>query len=117
MLRSRPPDQRGAIPLGLRVAVFGVPLPPSRVEEHVEKDGIRTVRNGIGNAGWIAARSSCTALVVELRPDDNRVRVWTCLPLRMNPVEGLVAERNVHVVGDFVLDAANRPCEIHRVIR
>ena len=87
------------------------------VQQHVEKVGIRSVWDSIGNAHWIAGRPSCTALVVELRPDDNPVRVRTCLPLGMDPVEVLVAERNVEVIGDFVGDATNRAREVHRVIR
>ena len=91
-------------------------FPPSIVQQHVEKDGIQTVWDGIGNAHWIAGRLLRLYLVVELRPHDNPVRVWTCLPLGMDPVEVLVAERNVKVIGDFVGDATNRPREVHGVI-
>jgi hypothetical protein len=103
-------------PIGFQFPEF--PLIPSIlvVKQHIEKHDVRAVRHGISNAVRIAGRPSCLALVVELRPDYNRVRVWTRHPLRMDPVEVLVAERNVKVIGGFVGNATNRPREVHRVI-
>jgi hypothetical protein len=67
------------------------------------------------------SRSPCWALglllVVELRPDHDRVSVWSRDPLRMLPMKVLVAEREVKVIGDFVGNAADRARKIQRIIR